>query len=145
LNTFTTAIEEATWDSTPDIKRKLKGLNFPREIKDLTTEKRKFRRKFHQSRHPHDKTLLNIASQQLSKEIKNIKQTSSIEYSLWKATKYLKRPIAQVLPIKKPDGKWARSNLEKANIFSQHLEKRFNPNSGSQSLRLSGQNSTSYF
>jgi hypothetical protein len=52
------------------------------------------------------KTLLNRASQQLSKEIKNIKQTSinqfltelaadnNTEYSLWKATKYLKRPIA---------------------------------------------------
>jgi hypothetical protein len=46
--------------------------------------------------------LLNRASQQLSKEIKNIKQTSinkflteltadnSTEYSLWKATTYLK-------------------------------------------------------
>jgi hypothetical protein len=49
----------------------------------------------------------------LSKEIKNIKQTlidqflteltvdNSTEYSLWKAKKYLKRPIAQVPPIKK--------------------------------------------
>jgi hypothetical protein len=127
LNTFTTAIQEAAWNSTPAIKRKLKGLNFPKEIKDLITEKGKLRRKWHQSRNPHDKPLLNRASQQLSKEIKNIKQTSinqflteltadnSTEYSLWKATKYLKRPIAQVPPIKKTDGKWARSNLEKAN------------------------------
>jgi hypothetical protein len=30
FNTFTTAIEEAAWDSTPAIKRKLKGLNFPK-------------------------------------------------------------------------------------------------------------------
>jgi hypothetical protein len=34
----------------------------------------------------------------------------------------------------KPDGKWARSNLEEANIFAQHLEKRFRPNSGSDTL-----------
>jgi hypothetical protein len=51
-----------------------------------------------------------------------------------KATKYLRRPIAQVPPIKKPDGKWARSNLEKAYIFPQHLEKRFHPNPGSDTL-----------
>jgi hypothetical protein len=31
LNTFTTAIQEAAWDSTA-IKRKLKGLNFLKEI-----------------------------------------------------------------------------------------------------------------
>jgi hypothetical protein len=146
FNTYTTAIQEATWGSTPAIKRELKGLNFPKEIKDLITEKHKLRRKWHQSRSPRDKTLLNRASQQLSKEIKNMKQTSinqflteltadnSTEYSLWKATKYLKRPVAQVPPIKKSDGKWARSNLEKANIFAQQLEKRFNPNPGSDTL-----------
>jgi hypothetical protein len=39
LNTFTTAIQEAACNSTPAIKRKLKGLNFPKEIKDLITEK----------------------------------------------------------------------------------------------------------
>jgi hypothetical protein len=83
---------------------------------DLITEKRKLRRKWLESRNPNNKTLLNRAGQQLSKEIKNIKQTSinqflteltadnSTEYSLWKATKYLKRPIAQVPPIKRPDG-----------------------------------------
>jgi hypothetical protein len=32
------------------------------------------------------------------------------------------------------DRKWARSNLEKANIFGQHLEKRFHPNPGSDTL-----------
>jgi hypothetical protein len=113
LNAFMTAIQEAAWNSTPIIKTKLKGLNFPIEIRNRIAEKRKLRRKWHQSRYPYDKNLLNRASQQLSKEIKTIKhssinkflteltQDSSTEYSLWKATKYLKRPIAQVPPIKK--------------------------------------------
>jgi hypothetical protein len=146
LGIFTTAVQEAAWGSTPVIKKKLQGLNYPKEIKDLITEKRKLRRKWHQSRHPHDKTLLNRASQQLSTEIKNIKQASinnfltdltadsSTEYSLWKATKYLKRPTTQVPPIRRTDGKWARSNLEKATIFAQHLEQRFYPNPGPDSL-----------
>jgi hypothetical protein len=75
LNSFTAAIQEAAWDSTLAIKRKLKGLNFPKETKNLFTGKHKPRRKWHQSRNPHNKTLLNRSSQQLSKEIKNIKQT----------------------------------------------------------------------
>jgi hypothetical protein len=112
LNAFTTAIQKAAWNCTPVIKTKLKGLNFPKEIRNLIAEKRKLRRKWHQSRNPHDKNLLNRASQQLSNEIKTIKQSSinnilteltqdsSTDYSLWKATKYLKRPIAQVPPIK---------------------------------------------
>jgi hypothetical protein len=86
--------------------------------------------------------LLNTDSQQLSKEIKTIKQSSNnkflteltqdsiTDYSLWKATKYLKRLIAQVPPIKTTDGRWARNNLEKANTFAQHLEKRFHPYPG---------------
>jgi RNA polymerase-interacting CarD/CdnL/TRCF family regulator len=76
LNAFTTAIQEAAWNSTPVIKTKLKGLNFPKEIRNLIAENRELRRKWHQSRNPHDKNLLNRASQQLSKEIKTIKQSS---------------------------------------------------------------------
>jgi hypothetical protein len=32
-----------------------------------------------------------------------------------------------VPPIKKTDGRWVRNNLEKANTFAQHLEKRLHP------------------
>jgi hypothetical protein len=111
-----TLIQEAAWNSTPVIKTKFKGLNFPKEVRNLIAEKCKLRRKLHQSRNPHDKNLLNRFSQQLSKEIKTIKQSSinkflteltpdsSTEYSCWKAAKYLKQQIAQVPPIKKTDG-----------------------------------------
>jgi hypothetical protein len=69
-----------------------------KEIRNLIAEKRKLRRKWHQSRNPHDKNLLNRVSQQLPKEIKTIKQSlinkflteltqdNSTEYSLGKAT-----------------------------------------------------------
>jgi Ribonuclease G/E len=107
LNAFTTAIQEAAWNSTPVIKTKLKGLNFPKEIRNLIAEKRKLRRKWHQSRNPHDSNLLMSVSQQLSKEIKSIINKflteitvdSRTKYSIWKATKYLKRPRPQVPPI----------------------------------------------
>jgi hypothetical protein len=104
------------------------------------------------SRNPHDTNLLNRVSQQLSKEIKTIKQSSinkflteltqdsSTEDSLWKATKYLERPIAQLAPIKKTDGRWAHNNLEKANTFAQHFEKRFHPNPGLDTLPVLNSN-----
>ena len=73
---FTTAIQEAAWKSTPVLKRKLKGLDYPKEIKDMIAEKRKLRRRWHQSRAPQDKTNSNKVSQQLSNEIRVQKNCS---------------------------------------------------------------------
>ena len=149
---FTTAIQNAAWKSTPTLKRKLRGLNYPKEIKDMIVEKRKLRRRWHQSRAPQDKTNLNRMTQQLTKEIRAIKNASinnfltdltadsSAEYSLWKATKYLKRPITQIPPIRKADGTWARNNNEKAKTFAEHLEGRFSPNPGTDQLPELGPN-----
>lgn len=143
---FTVAIQDAAWKSTPIIKRKLKGLNFPKEIRDKIAEKRKLRKRWHQTRAPQDKTALNRATNQLAREIKEVKRLSinnflsgltacsSTDYSLWKATKYLKRPKLQVPALKKDDGKWARSNQEKADAYAEHLESRFQPNPGTEDL-----------
>jgi hypothetical protein len=38
------------------------------------------------------------------------------------------------LPPIKTDGRWARTNLEKANIFAEHLKNRLNPNPGLDTL-----------
>jgi hypothetical protein len=59
----TKSIEEEYVSTRSVIKTKLKGLNFPKVIRNLRAEKRKLRRKWHQSRHPHDKNLLNRDSQ----------------------------------------------------------------------------------
>ena len=64
-------------------------------------EKRKLRRKWHQTRAPQDKTNLKNAAQQLKKTIQKIKEESisvylseltddkNTDYSLWKATRSL--------------------------------------------------------
>jgi hypothetical protein len=49
---FTTVIQEAEWKSTPNLKRKLRGLNFTKEIREMIAEKRKFRSRWHQTRAP---------------------------------------------------------------------------------------------
>lgn len=49
---FNIAIQDTVWNSTPIIKRKLKGLNYPKENSDMIDEKRKLRRRCHQTRAP---------------------------------------------------------------------------------------------
>jgi hypothetical protein len=45
-----------------------------------------------------------------------------------------------VPPIKRTDGRWARNNLEKANTFAQHIERRFHPNPGLDTLPVLNSN-----
>lgn len=137
---FINDTQQSAWDNTPKLKRRIKGNNYPKEIRELITEKRKARRRWQQTRDPQDKTMLNNLTQQLSREIKELKNEtistylrdltndSSTDYSLWKATKIIKRPIMQVPPIRRTDGKWARNNEQKAQQFAEHLENIFQPN-----------------
>lgn len=130
-------IQQAAWSNTPEMKRKTVGNNYPKEIKELVAEKRKARKKWHRTRDPKDKKRLKQLTKQLSKEIEDIKDESisfqlknltsykDSDYSLWKATKTIKKPITQIPPIKTEDGRWARDNKDKAKVFANHLEKSF--------------------
>ncbi|CAG9828874.1 unnamed protein product [Diabrotica balteata] len=101
-----------------------KGNNYPKEIRELIVEKRKLRKKWQQYRAPRDKTSLNNATQKLKREIQNTKNSTinyflsnitadqNTDYSLWKATKRLKRPIIHSPPIKLENGNWARNQLK---------------------------------
>jgi hypothetical protein len=51
-----------------------------------------------------------------------------MDYSLWKATKRMKRPVVHIPPIRKEDGSWAKSDEQKAELFADHLEQIFEPN-----------------
>lgn len=119
-----------------------KGNNYPKEIRNLILEKRKLRRKWQQARAPADKTTLNNATQQLKREIQGVKNEAigeylseltndnKTDYSLWKATKRLKRPVLHNPPIRNADGTWARNSTQKANRFAEHFESIFQPNDG---------------
>lgn len=139
---FVQNVQQAAWENTPAIQRRIKGNNYPKEIKELIMEKRKLRKRWQQTRAPEDKTKLNNATQQLKREIQQIKNESisiylsnltydsNTDYSLWKAAKQLKRPVIQSPPIKLEDGSWAKNNKQKAERFAEHLEKIFQPNEG---------------
>ena len=67
-------IQQSALQNTPEIKRRIKGNNYPKEIRDMIADKRKARRRWHQTRDPQDKMELNNLAQQFKREIKELKK-----------------------------------------------------------------------
>lgn len=59
--------------------------------------------------------------------MRELSTDKAINYSLWKATRKIKRPVIQTTPLRKNDGTWGRTNEEKSKMFANHLEKTFQP------------------
>ena len=64
----------------------------------------------------------------MQKTLTELSNDKSSDYSLWKATKRLKNPINPIPPLMDVNNKWAKSNLEKAVVFSKHLMNSFTQN-----------------
>ena len=60
--------------------------------------------------------------------LENLDNTPKSDYSLWRATKSLKRPTLSKPPLRKPNGEWARSDSKKLDLYVEHLKKVFTPN-----------------
>lgn len=141
METFNNVVQNASWEATPYNQSERVGeTNYPINIKKKIAEKRRLRRIWQNSRNPRDKTNFNRSAQELKRMIKKVKDvwfnqyTSNLStneetnYSLWKATKNLKRPKSFVPPLRKLDGSWARTNQEKSDAFAEHLCEVFKPN-----------------
>ncbi|GBP60272.1 Nucleic-acid-binding protein from transposon X-element [Eumeta japonica] len=133
-------IHSAANRSTPQGKAgRAKEHVYPTFIRDSVTERRRLRREWQNNHYARDKTAFNKESQQLkalTKEWTNevlqdhfakLTPTSDTNYSLYKATKNMKRPKQQATPIKTQMGTWARSDGEKATTFTDHLQKVLEP------------------
>jgi hypothetical protein len=105
-------IQQAARKNTPEIKRLLAGNNYPMEIRQLVTEKRKLSTRWQQIRAPEDNNRLNNRTQRLRREILKWKNESMnkylseptdhkvTDYSLWKVTKRMKLPRLHNPPIR---------------------------------------------
>lgn len=138
---FNYCVQTAAWTATPIFPVKpTSHVNYPIAIKQRLAEKRRLRRIWQNSRNPNDKRNLNRATQQLKRMLQHTKNqwfeefTSSLSsfadtnYSLWKVTKSLKQPKLPIPPIQKVDGSWAKSSVEKSEVFLNHFENVFKPN-----------------
>ena len=119
------------------ISRQIKII--PQEILEKIREKRKAKAKWQKHRTRENKKHLNKLAKEIKNKIKeynNNEFTKFIEtfsahenfnYSLWKASKKIKKPIKPVLAIRKTDNTCARSNEEQAEEFFNHLCNTFTP------------------
>lgn len=109
-------------------------------ILDLLTKKRRAARDWQRHRSPNTKNLLNVATKALKIKlqeeknyniqefVKGLSPTADTNYSLWKVTKKIKRPILPDPPIRTINGTWLKSDKQKAEAFAAHLRNTFTPN-----------------
>jgi hypothetical protein len=100
--------------------------------------KKRLRRSSHRLRTSESKRLLNPEIQGLKQLISNkndiiqtflqgLTPTESTDYSLWKRTKKIKRVKKYFAPLSTPQRIWARTNIEIAHAFAEHIAKVFRP------------------
>lgn len=142
---FVAQIQEAAIFCTPVAAKGVKMFRLPGEILNLIKTKRKLKRRWAYTRHPEDKTEVNIISNVVKKKLNDFRNkkfeefitklgvTKDDNYSLWKATKFLKRPVQLSLPIKKPDGSWANNSRDKADTLAEYFASVFQPNASTES------------
>lgn len=135
---ITTIIQEAAWKSTPKITNKQQNNKYPKHIVNLIREKRKLNRRWHITRSPILKKMLNKTTKKVTKRKQsydNIKFQSNLsqlgndklsDYSLWKYSKKFQNNVTHVPPIRDRENKWAKSDKEKATLFADHLASIFN-------------------
>jgi hypothetical protein len=59
--------------------------------------------------------------------LESLTATEATEYSLWQATKRLKRPQTPIPPLRTGGGEWAKSDTQKANVLAEHFANIFKP------------------
>lgn len=140
LDFFTKTMIESAKKATPSTNNnhRKKGISY--SILQLLKEKRNLRRQWQLHRSPILKSKLNKSIKvlkealieeregEVQKYLSELTATELTEYSLWKATKKLKRPQTTHPPIRLPNGEWARSDEDKAETFAHHLEQVFKIN-----------------
>lgn len=139
---FNSCIQKSAWHATPESSKTIpKSHSYPTNIRELVAKKRKARKLWQKTRHPTDKTALNSLTSQLRQllsenrnqnvqaYLRDLDASAATDYSLWKATSKLKRPMLTRPPIRKADSSWAIKDSDKAQAFADHLNNVFVPNS----------------
>ncbi|XP_048520834.1 uncharacterized protein LOC109545519 [Dendroctonus ponderosae] len=137
---LTKIIHDAASESTPIKTQQHNIINYPEKNFKKITEKRKLRKIWQTTRCHSDKEKVNLATKQLKdllqqrrndtfqEYLNSLSTTANNEYSLWRATRIIKRPKVHNPPMKH-NGNWARTNQEKADAFANHLSEVFKPHS----------------
>lgn len=139
IGSFYDKIRSATDAATTKVKVSKKR-STSIEIANIIAEKRRLRKIWQKTRTPEHKHKLNVVIKELRRKLRieqqegferylnNLSSTQINDYSLWKATKKIKRPQIFIPPIRREDGGWARDDSEKAATFARYYGEVFTPN-----------------
>lgn len=140
IETFTNLIHESAHLATPHKDEKsCSDVRISYKIKKLIAQKRRLRKIWQTTRHPDDRTNYNRAKNSLTNTLKeykndsinaflsNLSPSNNKEHSIWKATKFLKRPQKRNIPFKNTCGVWCRNDKNKSEAFKEFLEETFSP------------------
>ncbi|KAL4107084.1 hypothetical protein QTP88_018516 [Uroleucon formosanum] len=136
VNHLIKSIQDSAWSSSSPLPPKDHTKNLPLHIRVLISEKRKARSIWQRTKYPSDKRKFNNHTNKLKRTLasirsenftRNLVSLSTADNSLWQTTRKILRSRPHVPPLKKADGSWAITDLEKANIFSHHLATTFQP------------------
>ena len=125
IEEFNIQIHNAAKEATTSFEHPEKQYNIAKHILEKIREKRQLRKIWQIYKSKHIKTKLNKSIKDLKtllieeknnsiqNYLQNLTANEATEYSLWKATKKLKRQQKHIPPIRKSNGDWARSESEK--------------------------------
>lgn len=125
--------------NTPIAINEIRPYKIPKNLLNLIRSKRKIQRKYSYTQDPEDKAHFNRLNKLVRKHTQSflnnkferfllsLSDKKDKDYTLWAATKYLKRPKQLNFPIKKKDGTWAETDKDKAEILADHFENTFKP------------------
>lgn len=141
VNHFTNLLQQEAKAATPEgTPRQHKYASYPKEILELVKKRRHARHHWQQTRNPENKREFN----KLCKTVKNrirehnnesfnhfitsLGVTKDTDYSLWKVTRSMQKPPGYTAPLRRPNNTWARSDLDRAETYAEHLQQTFQPN-----------------
>lgn len=141
LDYLNDTIKDCAQHATPEPQatERVSDLHSP-TILELLKAKRIAKRHWLATKSPQSKTELNRAIKNLRTQLESERNQKIDEYtaglnhypdsgySIWKATKGIKKPIQQNTPILGRDNKWINEDQAKAEAFAKHLETVFKPN-----------------
>ncbi|XP_046828832.1 uncharacterized protein LOC124428615 [Vespa crabro] len=139
VDLITKIIQEPAWLSSSNIQENKKSCSYPANVLLKIKQKRKVQYKWQRYKTEENKRQLNALSREVKIMIKeccnsgfnnyllNLTPNEDTNYSLWKATKKLKRPITQIPALRKPNGSSAKTfvSMEQAKTFTNHLYQNF--------------------
>jgi hypothetical protein len=136
VNHLTKTVQDVAWSSSSPLSPKDHARNLALYIRVLISEKRKARTTWQRTKYPSDKHKFNNLTNKLKRTLASIRSEnftrhfvslSSTDNSLWQTTRKILSSQPHLPPLKKTDGSWAITDMEKANILSHHLTSTFQP------------------